>query len=72
MITGTDASDADALRIRYEFLEMPALWLTVEQAARLLEIRSDRAATTLAALEHDGFLMRTSIGAYRRAQPLNA
>jgi predicted transcriptional regulator of viral defense system len=72
MVTVTDPIDADALRIRHEFLEMPALWLTVAQAARLLEIRSDRAAATLEALEEDGFLMRTSNGAYRRARPLTA
>jgi hypothetical protein len=72
MITITDAIDADALRIRHRFLEMPALWLTVPQAAQLLEIRPDRAAATLEGLEEDGFLMRTSSGAYRRAEPLNA
>jgi predicted transcriptional regulator of viral defense system len=72
MITVTDAIAADALRIRHEFVEMPALRLTVAQAARLLEIRSERAAATLEALEEDGFLMRTPSGVYRRAQPLTA
>jgi hypothetical protein len=72
MIAVTDAMAQDALRIRHEFLEMPALRLTVAQAACLLEIRAGRAAATLEALEEDGFLMRMSSGAYRRSQPLTA
>jgi predicted transcriptional regulator of viral defense system len=72
MITFTDAIDADVLRIRHEFLELPALRLTVDQTARLLEIRSDHAAAMLATLEDEGFLMRTPRGDYRRAQPLTA
>ena len=69
MITVADAINADALRIRHEFLEMPALRLTVAQTTQLLAIRSDHAAAMLEALEEDGFLVRTSSGAYRRAQP---
>ena len=72
MITFTDAIDADALRIRHEFLEMPALKLSVAQTARLLAIRAEHAAAMLEALEEDGFLMHTSSGDYRRAQPLTA
>jgi Mn-dependent DtxR family transcriptional regulator len=72
MIAVADAIDADALRIRHEFLETPALWLTVAQAARLLDVRPDHAAAMLEALEEDGFLMRTPGGDYRRAQPLFA
>ena len=34
MVTFADAIDADALRIRHEFLEMPGLVLTVAQTAR--------------------------------------
>jgi hypothetical protein len=68
MITVAAAIDADALRIRHEFLEIPALRLTVAQAARLLAIRSDHAAAMLEALEETGFLIRTSSGAYRRTQ----
>lgn len=55
-------------RIRGEFLEMPGLHLTLEQAARLWHID---AATCTAALGHlvaDRFLVRTRAGAYKRAE----
>ena len=59
--------EADVLRLRHEFLSMPALTLTVPQAARLLGVRAEYAAELLAALAADRLLMRVESGAYRRA-----
>ena len=44
MITMGSAVDADLLRLRHEFLAMPALVLTAMQAARLLDVRVEHAA----------------------------
>jgi len=62
--------EADVLRLRHEFLEMPGVRLTVPQAARLLGVRLDHAAALLAELESDDFLLRTPDGAFRRMDPL--
>jgi DNA-binding IclR family transcriptional regulator len=48
---------------------MPALCLTVEQVARLLNVPPVGASQLLAALEHDGFLMRTPSRRYRLVEP---
>jgi hypothetical protein len=70
MIALAPPIEADVLRLRHEFLEMPGVRLTVAQAARLLGVRLDRAAALLAELESDDFLLRTSDGAFRRMDPL--
>jgi hypothetical protein len=69
MIAVAHAVDLDALRLRHEFLSMPALVLSAPQAARLLNIRTDRAAAILAGLEEEGWLIRSSSGLYRRSEP---
>jgi hypothetical protein len=58
--------DADLLRLRSEFLSMPALCLTVPQTARLLAVRQARAGALLDGLVAEGFLIHTGNGQYRR------
>ena len=70
MIAFADAIEADALRIRHEFLDMPGLVLTVAQTARLYGLSSAHAKALLDALEAEGFLMSQIDGAYRRSTPL--
>ena len=50
MIALADAIDADALRLRSEFLEMPMLILTVAQTARLCDLSRAHAQRLLDAL----------------------
>lgn len=69
MIAFADAIDADVLRIRYEFLEMPGLVLTVAQTARLYAVSTAHAKTLLETLEAEGFLVSGPTGAYRRSTP---
>ncbi len=54
-------------RIRGEFLEMPGLRLTIEQAARLWHVDAATCAEVMARLVGDQFLIRTRTGAYVRA-----
>jgi DNA-binding IclR family transcriptional regulator len=49
---------------------MPALCLTVEQVARLLNMPVLDANGLVTALELDGVLIRTPNGRYRLAEPL--
>jgi predicted transcriptional regulator of viral defense system len=70
MITMGTAVDADLLRLRHEFLAMPALVLTATQTARLLDIRVEHAVEILATLEEEGWLIRSAAGAYRRPEPV--
>ena len=44
--------------------------LTVEQAARLLDVTADDAAGLLAVLESEGLVVHSQQGAYRSASPL--
>jgi DNA-binding IscR family transcriptional regulator len=67
MITIGDAIDRDVLRIRHDFLELPALVLTVAQTARLHALSTEHAKTLLESLEAEGFLVRGPNGAYRRS-----
>lgn len=69
MITLGSAVDADLLRLRDEYLCCPALVLTVPQAARLLDVRVERAASILDTLEDEGWLIRSAAGRYRRPEP---
>jgi hypothetical protein len=54
-------------RLRAEFTEMPGLYLTPKQAARLWALDSHAVETALAALVDAHFLMRTPRGGYRRS-----
>jgi DNA-binding IclR family transcriptional regulator len=60
----------DRDRLHREFLSMPALCLTVEQVARLLDVPIATASHLLAGLERDGVLIRMASGRYRLAEPL--
>jgi hypothetical protein len=51
-------------RIRGEFLEMPGLCLTQQQACRLWHIDDTTCEGVLSALVDDGFLTRTPAGAF--------
>ncbi len=55
-------------RIRGEFLEMPGLHLTLEQAARLWHIDAATCTAALGRLVAERFLVRTRTGAYKRAE----
>jgi len=66
MITIADAIDADALRIRHEFLDMPGLVLTVAQTAKLYALSPSHARALLDSLVVEGFLAGDSSGRYRR------
>ena len=69
MVVFADAIDADALRIRHEFLDRPGRVLTVPQTARLYDLSTSHAKVLLDALEDDGFLVGGANGAYRRPSP---
>ena len=69
MIALADAIDADVLRVRHEFLEMPGLVLTVAQTARLYTVSTAHANALLETLEAEGFLVSSPNGAYRRSTP---
>jgi hypothetical protein len=66
MISVAAPIEADVLRLRHEFLSMPALTLTVPQVARLLGVRTEYAAELLHALTQERLLTRAETGAYRR------
>ncbi len=53
-------------RIRGEFLEMPGLVLTPQQASRLWALDTATSACVLDRLASAGFLARTRDGAYLR------
>ena len=69
MSTVASPIDLDALRLRNEFLAMPGLTVNVAQVARLLGVRAEHAAKTLAELEREQLLTHTANGSYRRAAP---
>ncbi len=57
----------DALfRIQMEYLEMPGLKLTIQQARRLWGLPLDLCEVALARLVEQGFLARTDAGWYVR------
>jgi len=56
--------------LRSEFLSFPGMCLTVEQVARLLDVRRDEAMEVLIVLEAEGVLIRRANGSYRSASPL--
>lgn len=55
-------------RIRMEYLEMPGLALTGDQARRLWNLESAVCDAVLATLVGERFLTRSRDGAYRRPQ----
>ena len=59
-------------RIRGEYLEMPGLSLTEQQAQRLWQIDADACRSLFASLVESGFLRRTSRGGYVRADVTSA
>ena len=69
MITTAEAIDADVLRIRHDFQELPGLVVTVAQTARLCAVSTAHATRLLETLEVEGFLAKSPNGAYRRAAP---
>jgi len=67
MIVTAAPTDLDALRLRYEFLEMPGLTISVPQVARMFGLRSEHAAAILETLASERFLTQTPAGLYQRA-----
>jgi hypothetical protein len=65
-VTSQDTGDLLLYRIRGEFLEMPGLRLTIEQAARLWQMDAATCTTLLMRLVSDRFLVQTRRGAYMR------
>jgi hypothetical protein len=62
----TTAIDQTAQRIQGEYLEMPGLCLTLQQARRLWDLDEMTCAAILDALVDRQFLRRTSKGSYVR------
>src|SRR5262249_51541607 len=54
-------------RVRNEFLEMPGMRLTLDQAQRLLQLRREQCESVLARLVDSGFLARTPAGVFVQA-----
>jgi hypothetical protein len=53
-------------RARAEFMEMPGLQLTLEQAARLWHLERESCEAILSTLVQTGFLVRTARAAFAR------
>lgn len=66
MISVADAIDADALRIRHEFLTLPSLSTSPDACAQLLSLSRRHATEILDALVGEGFLARVADGHYVR------
>ena len=56
-------------RVKSEFLEMPGLRLTPNQAQRLWDLRPDQCEHVLTALVRSNFLHRTDAGSYLQRSP---
>jgi hypothetical protein len=67
MTADTETTALMMWRIRGEYLEMPGLRLTSEQAARLWHVDAATCTAVLSRLVADRFLTRTRSGAYVRA-----
>jgi hypothetical protein len=61
--------EADALRIRHEFLAAPGIRLSAATTARLFGVSLAHASELLEDLALEGFLLRTAEGVYRRTGP---
>jgi hypothetical protein len=66
---GTPAFDRLLAIVRGEYLEMPGLRLTKQQAQRLWALDPETCATLLLTLEEANFLRRTRVGDYVLAFP---
>ena len=66
MNTASVPIDADALRIRHEFLTLPDLRASVASFATLLNVSPRQARLVLDSLVDDGFLTRTADSQYVR------
>ena len=71
MITIAEPTDLDTLRIRHEFLAVPALRASVDNVAALLAATPRRARTTLESLVLEGFLERAADGQYIRSRAVD-
>jgi len=60
------ADGSAVLRVREQFAALPGLSLTAEQARLVFELDGDMCDTILLALVSEGFLSRTTHGAYKR------
>ena len=69
MITVAEPLDADALRVRHEFLSLPDLCVSVDSCARSVDVAPRHALLILEALVRDGCLRRNGDGRYVRAAP---
>jgi Fic family protein len=67
LMTAAETTALMMWRIRGEFLEMPGLRLTSEQAARLWHVDAATCTAVLSRLVAERFLTRTRTGAYVRA-----
>lgn len=67
MITVAEPTDADALRVRHQFLTDPDLCLSADDVVAQLQVQRRHAVVILDALVRDGFLRRTCDGRYIRA-----
>ena len=68
MIAIAEPIDADALRVRHEFLIVPNLHASADDVAVVLDVSSHHAADVLDSLTRDGFLARAADGRYVRRQ----
>jgi len=59
-------------RVEAEYIEMPGLQLTSEQAQRLCALDRETCATVLKSLVERGFLVQKADGRYRRAAEGNS
>jgi len=66
VITVAEPIDADALRIRHEYLALPDLCVSVDACAQSLDVPPRHAQLILESLVRDGFLQRNSDGRYVR------
>jgi len=67
VITIAPPIEADALRIRHEFLSLPDLCVSVDSCAQVLDVPPRHAQLILESLVRDGFLLRNGDGRYVRA-----
>src|SRR5215471_5944467 len=64
---GGPSSDILARRIRNEYLEMPGLSLTLQQAQRMWQLDLSECEELLAKLVDSGFLAQSTSGAFVRS-----
>jgi len=61
--------EADALRLRHEFLTLPDLCASVDACAQFLDVPPRHARAMLDSLVDEGFLQRNGDGRYMRVAP---